>query len=507
MKRYLAAVVILLVLVSSFGLYASTNGYLLNCFCARSFARGATVVAIPDNGSVLLANPAGLAFLPGRGVGLGLGVLIPKVKFENSVNPLTEANQKYYPMPFSGYVDPMHDSKWAWGVGMNVVGGMGADYQLNHDLFRDQEGQLVQQEYFSEFGYMKFGPGVAYKLKDNLSIGAGVQLYYGMLDFKMPFSLNPTTTLNGVADPSTGATFGQLFAMNPQLGGFGYSEVTAYAAMNDLTGFGLGANIGIYWEVNDKLSLGFAYTSPTTIKFSGEANMDMGFQLNDAFGRAVQGVLMQNPTMTPEQAQGAVMQMFAGMGIDLSKGAETSFSDMDADFDIPQKLALGIGYKPNSKLTFGLDIEWIDWKNAFDDFPLSFNGGDNDNINLMLNGDVTDGAFAYDFPLNWENSFVFKTGIDYKITEMTAIRAGFIHGQNPVPDNTVFAIFPAIVENHVTMGFGQRFGRYQFDFAYIHAFNNSQDAASTGHLVGLEYNGSVDQLSENLIMTTLAIGF
>lgn len=201
------------------------------------------------------------------------------------------------------------------------------------------------------------------------------------------------------------------------------------------------------------------------------------------------------------------MQMFAGMGIDLSKGAKTTFNDMDADFDIPQKLAVGIGYKPNSKLTLGLDIEWIDWENAFDNFPLSFNGGDNDNINLMLNGDVTDGAFAYDFPLNWENSFVFKMGVDYNVTEMTSVRAGFIHGQNPVPNNTVFSIFPAIVENHVTMGFGQRFGRYQFDFAFIHAFNNTQDAAATGHLVGLEYNGSVEQLSENLIMTTLAIGF
>lgn len=81
MKRKVLVFTALLSLIPSLGLFAGTNGYLLNCFCARSFARGATVLGIADNGSVLLANPAGLAFLPQRSLGLGLGVLAPTVKF------------------------------------------------------------------------------------------------------------------------------------------------------------------------------------------------------------------------------------------------------------------------------------------------------------------------------------------------------------------------------------------------------------------------------------------
>ncbi len=506
MRRSITLMVTLVLLASSMELFAGTNGYLLNCFCARSFARGGTVVAIPDNGAVLLANPAGLAFLPGRSVGLGFGVLMPKVKFQNAANQVTGADQKYYPMPFSGYVDSMPESRWAWGFGFNVVGGMGTDYMLNHDLFRDQAGELVPQEYYSNFGYMRVGPGVAYQLKDNFSVGAGVQLYYGMLDFRMPFTIDPVTNLNGVANPATGATFGQLFAAPPEQGGFGYQEVTAYAAMNDLTGLGFGGNIGALWKVNDKLSLGLAYTTPSTIYFSGDATMDMGAQLNHAFGQAVQGVMMQDPTLTAEQAQAAVMQMFGGMGIDMSQGVATTFSDTEADFDVPQKLALGIGLKPTSKWTFGLDVEWIDWSAAFDNLPLKFNDGDNANINLMLNNDVADGSFAYEFPLEWKDSFNFKMGADYKVTPKTSLRAGFIHGKNPVPANSVFAIFPAVVENHMTLGVGHMFGRFMFDFAYIHAFNKKQNAVATGHLLGAEYNGSVNQLSENLIMTTFGIG-
>jgi len=86
------------------------------------------------------------------------------------------------------------------------------------------------------------------------------------------------------------------------------------------------------------------------------------------------------------------------------------------------------------------------------------------------------------------------------------LRAGFIHGQNPVPAKSVFAIFPAIVENHLTLGFGHKIGNIQFDVAYAHAFNKTEKAVSTGHLIGSEYNGSVDQLSENLIITTIGIG-
>lgn len=486
---------------------AGTNGYLLNCFCAKSFGRGGTVVAIPDNASVILANPAGLSFLGRRSIGLGVGLLIPRVQFSNELNSNTVADQKYYPMPFSGYFDPMPDSRWSWGFGLNVVGGMGADYELNHDLFRDpMTGDLIPQDYFSEFGYVRAGPAFSYKIKDNLSVGAGAQLYYGMLDFKMPFSIDPVENLNGIADPTTGATFGQLFAGAPP-NGFGYDEVTAYARMEDLTGFGVGGNIGVYWKINEKFAVGAAYTTPTTMYLEGDANMDMSFQFNAALGQTIQGIMMQNPTLTQQEAQAQAEAMFAGMGIDFQEGVAASYGKNSADFDVPQKLALGFSYQPTSRLIFGFDAEWIDWSAAFDDLPIKLEDGDNTNINLMINGDVENGTFKYNFPLNWDDSYNFKLGADYMVREGTQARIGFIHGTNPVPDNTVFSIFPAIVENHLTFGVGQVVaGRITVDAAYIFSFNKKQDAVSDNHLVGSEYNNSRDQLREQLFMLSVGIG-
>jgi long-subunit fatty acid transport protein len=66
--------------------------------------------------------------------------------------------------------------------------------------------------------------------------------------------------------------------------------------MKDLAGIGFNGKIGFAYVVNEQLSLGLSYTMPTTITYkNGKANMDMTAQLNDAFGKAVQGYMMQNP--------------------------------------------------------------------------------------------------------------------------------------------------------------------------------------------------------------------
>jgi len=75
------------------------------------------------------------------------------------------------------------------------------------------------------------------------------------------------------------------------------------ADMNSLTAFGFSGEIGLAYKLNEKISLGLAYTSPTTLNFkNGTAKMDMTAQLNDAFGNAVQGYMMQSPSATPGQA-------------------------------------------------------------------------------------------------------------------------------------------------------------------------------------------------------------
>lgn len=298
----------------------ATHGTRMVGYNAQSVGRGGTGIGIFDSPSLMMSNPAGIAFLNSPTIDGSFSLMIPGMHFINAHNKQA-GETNYFPIMGLGYVNPQKEADWSWGIGAFTQGGMGADFTLNHDLFRNQNGAFIPQEYHSKLAVMQGGPTVAYRLTQDFAIGLSAHLKYSMLEFKMPYSLSPSI-MKGVINPATGMTFGDLFAAPPAQGGFGYSEVTAAAAMDNLSAFGFGAKIGFAYRLNDRISLGLNYTSPTTMKYKkGAASMDMTAQMNDAFGKAVQGYMMQNPEATPQQAQAAVMQQFGQMGIDLTKGA------------------------------------------------------------------------------------------------------------------------------------------------------------------------------------------
>ncbi len=153
--------------------------------------------------------------------------------------------------------------------------------------------------------------------------------------------------------------------------------------------------------------------------------------------------------------------------------------DSDGDFifeDLkltqPQELAFGIGVKPMNNLKVGMDIRWINWKNAkgYKEFQ-------------------------------WKDQWVIALGGEYKPTEKLALRAGYNYGKSPIrggaknPMNanripnfsTHFSDlqiayfnlvgFPAITEHHITLGLGYEFTKtFGVDIAYKHAFNKKVKA-------------------------------
>ncbi|MDT7910910.1 MAG: outer membrane protein transport protein, partial [Thermocrinis sp.] len=133
----------------------------------------------------------------------------------------------------------------------------------------------------------------------------------------------------------------------------------------------------------------------------------------------------------------------------------------------PQELAFGVGVKPMDNLKVGMDIRWINWKNAkgYKDFQ-------------------------------WKDQWVIGLGGEFKPTQKLALRAGYNYGKspirggakNPMNSNNIpnfaapfsdFQIaffnligFPAITEHHITLGLGYEFTKnFSIDLAYEHAFN------------------------------------
>ena len=496
MKRILYMIALLpLVVCTTF----ATHGTRMVGFNAKSVGRGGTSFGIFDSPSLMMTNPAGIAFLDAPAIDGDFSLMVPGLHFTNTLNLNQEGKTNYFPVVSLAYVNPQKNSDWSWGIGAFTQGGMGADFTLNHALFTDNTGAFVPQTYHSKLAVMQGGPSVAYRISPDLAIGASAHLMYSMLEFTMPYSISPSS-MKGVVNPATGMTFGDLFAAPPAQGGFGYTEVTAAAGMTDLTALGFGAKIGIAYKLSEKVSLGVCYTSPSSLTYkNGKATMDMTAQMNDAFGKAVQGYMMQTPEATPQEAQGAIMQQFTGMGIDLTKGAVAHYN-LEAKLKFPQSIGVGTSIKATNEFRLALDVEWVNWKNAFDKMSLSMTDGENPNINTMLG---STGSFNIDFPMQWKDEYAFRFGGEYDVNPALTIRAGYAYGSNPVPQETVFPVFPAIVDNHVMLGASYAVSApLSVHAAYELALNKKETAASSS-VVAAEFNNSTSELQENVFHLSL----
>lgn len=477
---------------------SAQNGTRLIGFDAVTSGRGGAVTGFFDNPSLMMNNPAGLSFLKTSQADLSISVMAPTVHFQNDINN-TDGKQNYFPLGCLSYAH-QSNKKLTYGFGIFTQGGMGADFTMNHALYKDASANYVPQDYHSKFAVMQGGGSLAYKISPKFSIGITADIVYGQVEFAMPMSM-PPSMMKGVINPSTGMTFGDLFSAPPESGGLGYSEVVASTNMQKLTAIGFNGKIGLAYKPNDKFSFGINYSLPVSLTYeNGKTEMDMTYQMNDAFGKVVSGIMYQNPGLTPGEAQQLAMNMFAQMGIDFTKGAKDSY-DSKAKFGLPQSISAGLSFAPSRKWRLGLDAEWINWAKAFDQMDISLTGGTNPNINRMMG---TEGNIDMAFPMYWKNTVVIRTGAEYDVSNAVVLRAGYAYGSNPVPSSTIFALFPAIVQHHATLGASVKLSNaFAINAAYEYAFKNSMKADANS-LVGDEYNNSTSSLQNSIYHMSLS---
>jgi long-chain fatty acid transport protein len=496
-------------LVSLVGANAQ-NGTRLIGFDAQSMGRAGTSIGVFDSPELMMTNPAGLSFLEKSSLNIDFSLMSPKVHFKNSLNDADGA-KNLFPLPSLSYVKKSanKDSKLTWGLGLFTQGGMGADFSLKNELYRDQtyvqnatagtyspvKGAYSPQNYHSKFAVMQAGPSFAYKLSNKFSVGVSVYVVYSTLEFRMPFGMNPAI-MQGTPNGMTGFTFGQLFSMSPAQGGFGYSEVIASADMSKLTAISAGGKIGFAYKASDKLSFGFNYTMPTTLNYKGgKATMDMSKQMEDAMGRGIMG-LYANPAMknTPlNTALGYVAGNFTQLGIDLSQGVAAEYG-LDVTMKLPMSIGYGMSYQTTSKIKFALDAEWVNWADAFDKMQIKMSNGTSVNVNKMIGSS----SINMDFPLNWKNTVIVKVGAEYLACDRCTLRVGYAYGGNPVPAETLFPVFPAIVTSHVTIGGSYNISKRVSLSAAVESALNSKETTSNPSAIQSEFSGSTSQLGTTL---------
>jgi long-subunit fatty acid transport protein len=470
---------------------AQTNGFVLQCLSAQASGLGCVTRAQPDLPSSIFRDPAGLVYFERPALEVNLTSFNPTVTFSNTANPEEVTGARHsYPLFSAAFTGSRLGDDVAWAIGLEPIGGFGSDFMLQHDLLSGPEGTAVGYEAF--FAALKAGPAIAWRFAPGWSVGGSVSVTYAQIrDFRMPFTMPPTTPvgLGGLVqlDPQV---YGPLFAQ--------FTELTAYGDSQDYSGFGWTADLGLRYQRDNGLAFAASWSPKRPIELDGgTAQIDMTAQFEQMLGAMVMA-RTQAYGETPQEAQAAVMAQLGQAGVDLAAGVTSNYAAA-TEMNLPMTFGAGISAPVGNGFRLAGEVEWRQWSEAQSTMPFMLTDGDNANINLMMNGDPNNASFTYPFPLEWQDTWTAKAGLEYLRESGWAFRGGYLYGQNPVPDNTVFIAFPAIATNALTLGTTVPLGSVGLDLSLVQALNTELDGCSDGHMNGAEYLNSTSGLSETVI--------
>jgi len=116
------------------------------------------------------------------------------------------------------------------------------------------------------------------------------------------------------------------------------------------------------------------------------------------------------------------------------------------DFQWPTTYGIGLAWQATPSLLLAADLKHIGWQASMNNYNLAFTPTGGAEIPLAM-------------AQNWADQNVYAIGAQYRVNERLNVRAGYNYGQNPVPAATLNPLFPAIVEQHYTLGLDCRVGQ------------------------------------------------
>ena len=189
-----------------------------------------------QDASTIVTNPAGMTRIQDSEFLLGIQTLYGDVEFSQDENTSVSGSNGgnmlgWVPGASSFYLNEINpDLK----IGMGVCGNFGLAYEYSDSW---------AGRYFTKSGTLmglSFMPAVAYRVNEQISVGLALNIMYGIFE-----------------------TESAINTFQPSDGKLEYEE----------TDWGLGANIGVLYEVNEATRFGLTYCSEVSLEFKD--NLDI----------------------------------------------------------------------------------------------------------------------------------------------------------------------------------------------------------------------------------------
>lgn len=323
--------------------------------------------------------------------------------------PTTRSADKNAFIPHLSYARRLGE-RWHAGVTLNAPFGLTTDYGP------DWKGRY--QAVLSEIVNFNLNPALAYRVTDNLVIGAGLSVNY--VDVELTNALDFAAICVEVVggDCPNGAVPGQ-----GRFDGFVSNE-------GDSTS--VGANVGLLWEIGESTRLGLTWRSGIDHELEGRADFT-----------------------TPDTLGG-----LDGLGPFLGGALSSAFADTDigADLTLPASSSVSVYHRLAADRRFALmaDIEWTGWSSV---------------RTLRIEFDNT-ATPANEVALRWEDVWRVSLGVEFHASDQWTWRAGTAFDETPAGgDALATARLPDNDRIWLAAGATWRWmPRSEIDFALAHTF-------------------------------------
>ncbi len=372
----------------------ATNGYFSHGYgmTAKGMAGAATAMTKDAFGGA--NNPATMVWVGNR-YDVGADAFSPireasttgETAAGTGTNKTQDSDNELFGVPEFGYNKMLND-RMSLGVTVYGNGGMNTDY-----AFTGSMNQLMGSTALGvDLQQLIIAPTVAYKINDTTSVGIsplfGYQSFeaYGLGAFADYSSSSANLTNNGKDDAN-----------------------------------GFGARVGIYAKLNDRVSVGAAYSTKIDMskfdKYKG---------------------------------------LFAEQG----------------DFDVPENWNIGLSVKANDKVSLALDFQHI----AYSD--VNSVGNPSTNLTDSILGGNTTGYLGSNqgAGFGWSDMDIVKLGVEYAYSAKTTVRFGYSHADSPIQarDVSFNMLAPGVIEDHYTLGVTHNLDKdSDLTVSYAHAVENT----------------------------------
>ena len=433
---------VVLVMTSILSLSAFAEGYQVNLLSTKQTGMGHVGVGMKLGAESMHFNPAGLVFLKtNMDFSLGISAVMAKAKYSNAGYSAKTDNPVSTPLyAYAGF--KIYDNLAA-GISLTTPYGSSLKWP------KHWEGASLIQD-ISLKSYV-IQPTLSYKITDKLSIGVGLQLAWGNVNLSR--GLMGAKDIQGIgklmeaklapylpALPETDKETVQKMITVME----GTTVPPAYARLEGNAHMRAGFNVGIMYDVCDKVTIGLSYRSKIKMRVKeGDAELTYSNRrIEDMFG-----------DMEDLMERYAAILATAGVpNISIPKYDQGSFH---AELPLPSNTTLGVSYRPTDRWELALDLQYVGWS-AYDSLNVYFN-------------EAELGIAPIKAEKNYKNAMTYRLGASYKATERLDVRAGVYFDQSPIRKNLYNPETPGM--NKLGISAGLTFEPYknlQIDVAFLY---------------------------------------